>query len=143
MGWPTIIPVLFPSRVSACTRPSKATVVLCATSSYRMKLTAISPGNPPSTRFGRWSRGLISGSRMRSRQPRIGRQDKRRKTGPNEVMTEMPNELMAPEIADEDPNSYELIRVWAAKGARHVSMNWSVWEKEPKTWGTVLAHLAG
>ncbi|HEV7552413.1 MAG TPA: DUF5076 domain-containing protein [Candidatus Angelobacter sp.] len=55
----------------------------------------------------------------------------------------MPNELMAPEIANEDPNSYELIRVWAAKGAQHVSMNWSVWEEEPKTWGTVLAHLAG
>jgi hypothetical protein len=58
-------------------------------------------------------------------------------------MTEMSNELMAPEIADEDPNSYELIRVWAAKGAQHVSMNWSVWESEPRTWGTVLAHLAG
>lgn len=55
----------------------------------------------------------------------------------------MGNELMAPEIAEEDPNSYELLRVWAAKGAQHVSMNWSVWEEEPKVWGTVLAHLAG
>jgi len=55
----------------------------------------------------------------------------------------MRNKLMAPEIAEEDPTSYELIRVWAAKGAQHVSMNWSVWEMEPKTWGTVLAHLAG
>jgi hypothetical protein len=55
----------------------------------------------------------------------------------------MNHELMPPEIAEEDPNSYELIRVWAAKGAQHVSMNWSVWEDEPKSWGTVLAHLAG
>ena len=50
---------------------------------------------------------------------------------------------MALEIAEEDPNSYELIRVWAAKGAQHVSLNWSVWEEDPKTWGTMLAHLAG
>ena len=50
---------------------------------------------------------------------------------------------MAPEIAEEDRNSYELIRVWAAKGTQHVSLNWSVWEEDPKTWATVLAHLAG
>jgi hypothetical protein len=55
----------------------------------------------------------------------------------------MKKELMVPEIAEEDPNSYELIRVWAAKGEQHVSMNWSVWEDDPKTWGIVLAHLAG
>ena len=55
----------------------------------------------------------------------------------------MANELIKPEIAEEDPNSYELIRVWAAKGEQHVSMNWNVWEDEPGTWGMVLAHLAG
>ncbi|HSK42394.1 MAG TPA: DUF5076 domain-containing protein [Candidatus Binatia bacterium] len=55
----------------------------------------------------------------------------------------MGKELIAPEIAEEDPNSYELIRVWAARGAQHVSMHWSVWKEDPKIWGTVLAHLAG
>ena len=29
----------------------------------------------------------------------------------------MGNELMVPAIAEEDPNSYELIHVWAAKGS--------------------------
>jgi hypothetical protein len=55
----------------------------------------------------------------------------------------MRDELIVPEVAEEDPNSYELLRVWAAKGTQHVSMNWNVWEDEPETWGTVLAHLAG
>lgn len=49
---------------------------------------------------------------------------------------------MAPEIAEEDPNSYELIRVWAAKGAQHVSLNWSRVGRRPQDVGDGVGTLS-
>src|SRR5580765_8055969 len=54
----------------------------------------------------------------------------------------MKNELLAPPIAESDPNAIEVIRVWVAKSGQHVSINPLVW-KDPVAWGIVLADLAG
>jgi Domain of unknown function (DUF5076) len=54
----------------------------------------------------------------------------------------MKSELLIPPIAEADPNAIEVVRVWVAKGALHVSINPFVW-KDPEAWGIVLADLAG
>ncbi|HMF91140.1 MAG TPA: DUF5076 domain-containing protein [Candidatus Angelobacter sp.] len=54
----------------------------------------------------------------------------------------MKEELLIPPIAEEDPNAIEVVRVWVARGAQHVSLNPFVW-KDPEAWGIVLADLAG
>jgi hypothetical protein len=54
----------------------------------------------------------------------------------------MEKELIIPEIAQNDPNAIEVVRVWVAKGGQHVSIDVGVW-KDPIAWGIVLADLAG
>src|SRR5262249_4763957 len=51
-------------------------------------------------------------------------------------------ELIVPETASEDPNAFEVLRVWVAKGGQHVSLLTGVW-KDPAAWGIMLADLAG
>ncbi len=54
----------------------------------------------------------------------------------------MEKELIIPEIAQNDPNAVEVVRVWVARGGQHVSIDVGVW-KDPIAWGIVLADLAG
>ena len=54
----------------------------------------------------------------------------------------MANELLIPDTAEGDPNAFEVLRVWVAKGGQHVSISTGVWE-DPEAWGIVLADLAG
>jgi hypothetical protein len=54
----------------------------------------------------------------------------------------MGRELMIPPVAEEDPKAFEIVRVWGAGGAQHVSLGWDLWD-DPATWGIVLADLAG
>jgi hypothetical protein len=51
------------------------------------------------------------------------------------------NELMVPDAAKQDPNSFELLRVWVANKGQHVSLRTDVW-KDPAAWGIMLADLA-
>jgi Domain of unknown function (DUF5076) len=51
-------------------------------------------------------------------------------------------ELIIPETASEDPNAFELLRVWVANGGQHVSILTGIW-KDPAAWGIMLADLAG
>jgi hypothetical protein len=53
----------------------------------------------------------------------------------------MATELPIPPPAQADPNARELVRVWAAGGAQHVSLAASAW-KAPGSWGVVLVDLA-
>ena len=53
----------------------------------------------------------------------------------------MATELPIPPPALADPDARELIRVWAAGGAQHVSLAASAW-KTPGSWGIVLVDLA-
>ena len=52
-----------------------------------------------------------------------------------------PYELVIPPAAKTDPKATELIRVWAAAGAQHISLNTDAWE-DPATWGICLVDLA-
>lgn len=54
----------------------------------------------------------------------------------------MADELEIPPIAEEDRNSVEILRVWAAQQQQHVSLRWDLWD-DPAIWGVVLADLAG
>jgi hypothetical protein len=54
----------------------------------------------------------------------------------------MARELIIPPAAEEDPNAFEIVRVWGAGGVQHVTLSWDLWE-DPATWGIVLADLAG
>ena len=51
------------------------------------------------------------------------------------------NELSIPEVAQKDPRSLEVLRVWVANKGQHVSLRVGVW-KDPFAWGIVLADLA-
>jgi hypothetical protein len=51
------------------------------------------------------------------------------------------DQLLIPDAAKADPNSFELLRVWAAKKGQHVSLRTGVW-KDPAAWGLLLADLA-
>ncbi len=51
------------------------------------------------------------------------------------------NQLPIPPVAATDQSALELVRVWAAKGAQHVSINPHVW-KDPAAWGVMLVDLA-
>lgn len=53
----------------------------------------------------------------------------------------MKGELLAPPAAEADPKAIEVVRVWAAQGGQHVSINPFVW-KNPQAWGIMLADLA-
>jgi len=51
------------------------------------------------------------------------------------------NELVIPDAANRDPKSFELLRVWVANKAQHISLQAGVWE-DPAAWGIMLADLA-
>lgn len=51
------------------------------------------------------------------------------------------NELPVPPAAQGDPSARELVRVWAASGAQHVSLASGLWP-DPAAWGLVLVDLA-
>jgi hypothetical protein len=51
------------------------------------------------------------------------------------------HELPVPEPALADPRARELVRVWAARGAQHVSIATGLW-KDPAAWGVALVDLA-
>ncbi|RRA48862.1 DUF5076 domain-containing protein [Acidipila sp. EB88] len=51
-------------------------------------------------------------------------------------------QLLIPEDARQDPKAFELLRVWVADGAQHVSLRAGIWE-DPAAWGMMLADLAG
>jgi hypothetical protein len=44
------------------------------------------------------------------------------------------DQLLVPEAAKQDPKSFELLRVWVANKAQHVSLRTAVW-KDPAAWG--------
>lgn len=51
------------------------------------------------------------------------------------------NELPIPDVAQQDPKSIELLRVWVANQEQHVSLRAGVWS-DPAAWGIMLADLA-
>jgi len=51
------------------------------------------------------------------------------------------DQLTIPEAAKNDEGSFELLRVWVANKAQHVSLRTAVW-KDPAAWGIMLADLA-
>jgi len=51
------------------------------------------------------------------------------------------DQLVIPGAAKTDPASFELLRVWVANKAQHVSLRPGVW-KDPAAWGLMLADLA-
>lgn len=53
----------------------------------------------------------------------------------------MNRELTVPPAAEDDPKAFEIVRVWGAKGAQHVTIFWDLWD-DPSTWGIMLADLA-
>lgn len=52
-----------------------------------------------------------------------------------------PDELPIPPPALADPRARELLRVWAADGAQHVSLASGAWA-DPAAWGIFLVDLA-
>jgi hypothetical protein len=50
------------------------------------------------------------------------------------------NELQIPDVAEQDPNSFELLRVWVANKNQHVSLRTGVWQ-DPAAWGIMLFDL--
>lgn len=50
-------------------------------------------------------------------------------------------ELPIPRSVNGDPNARELLRVWAAHGSQHVSIDSEAWS-DPAAWGLALVDLA-
>jgi hypothetical protein len=50
-------------------------------------------------------------------------------------------QLAVPDAALRDEKSYEIVRVWVAEKAEHVSLLIGTWD-DPVAWGIVLADLA-
>jgi hypothetical protein len=50
-------------------------------------------------------------------------------------------ELLIPEIAQADPNSFEILRVWIADKNQHCSIEVGIWE-DAGAWGVFLSDLA-
>ena len=50
------------------------------------------------------------------------------------------NNLPVPYSAAQDPNSFELLRIWIANKDQRVSLRSSVW-KDPAAWGIMLSDL--
>lgn len=55
----------------------------------------------------------------------------------NSKKIQMPhaNELDKPDVVEQDERALELMRVWVAQGAQHVSIRGETWE-DPGAWGT-------
>src|SRR5690348_13029254 len=51
------------------------------------------------------------------------------------------DQLLIPNAAAKDPESFELLRVWIANKGQHVSLRTGVW-RDPSAWGILLADLA-
>ncbi len=51
------------------------------------------------------------------------------------------DQLTIPDAATTDPESFEVLRVWIAHQAQHVSLRAGVW-KDPAAWGIFLVDLA-
>ncbi len=56
-------------------------------------------------------------------------------------MPEPRTQLQIPDAVKEDPESFEILRIWIAGGAQHVSLFAEVWD-DPAGWGLMLADLA-
>lgn len=52
------------------------------------------------------------------------------------------DQLLIPDAAKKDPQSFEVLRVWVANKGQHVSLRVAVWS-DPAAWGIMLADLAG
>jgi hypothetical protein len=52
------------------------------------------------------------------------------------------NHLPMPHTANQDPQSFEILRVWIANRGQHVSIRAGIWE-DPAMWGMMLCDLAG
>ncbi len=52
------------------------------------------------------------------------------------------DQLLIPSTAETDPDSFEVLRVWVANKAQHVSLRVGIWD-DPMAWGIMLADLAG
>lgn len=50
-------------------------------------------------------------------------------------------QLTIPSSITQDPNSFEILRVWVATNGQHVSLRSGIWE-DPAAWGIMLADLA-
>ena len=50
------------------------------------------------------------------------------------------DQLLIPDAAKADVNSFELLRVWIAKRGQHVSLRVGTWS-DPAAWGIMLADL--
>jgi hypothetical protein len=51
------------------------------------------------------------------------------------------DELPAPEAAHEDSQAFELLRLWFAEGAPHLSARMELWP-DPAAWGFMLGEVA-
>jgi hypothetical protein len=51
------------------------------------------------------------------------------------------DQLVVPAAANDDSQSFELLRVWITSKNQHVSLRSGVW-KDPGAWGLMLADLA-
>jgi hypothetical protein len=51
------------------------------------------------------------------------------------------HQLLVPNPAKKDPESFELLRVWVANKGQHVSLRADTWD-DPAAWGIMLADLA-
>lgn len=51
------------------------------------------------------------------------------------------DQLLIPDAARQDSRSFELLRVWVANNAQHVSLRVGTWD-DPAAWGIMLADLA-
>ncbi|HEY1773910.1 MAG TPA: DUF5076 domain-containing protein [Gammaproteobacteria bacterium] len=51
------------------------------------------------------------------------------------------DQLIIPDSASNDSNSYEVLRVWIAHKGQHVSIRGGMWD-DPAAWGILLADLA-
>lgn len=52
------------------------------------------------------------------------------------------NQLAIPPAAVEDPESFEILRVWIANKNQHCTLMADLWP-DPAAWGIMLADLAG
>ena len=57
------------------------------------------------------------------------------------MMTPHPHQLPIPPTAASDPDARELLRMWGARGAQHVSLASEIWD-DPAAWGIALVDLA-
>jgi Domain of unknown function (DUF5076) len=56
-------------------------------------------------------------------------------------MESLPRQLPIPPHAATDSKAIEILRVWAAAGQQHVSIDAGLW-KDPGNWGVMLVDLA-